>query len=356
MSVVLAIGILFLSVIRLVRSQNILVWLLSLIATEYGHFFALLCFVLVSGARLPVGAASLLFLAAILFLLPLEQAFRFKHPTLHQPVRFSKIWIPFRRAPPRETYVYSKRGDSKQYLDLYRPAPSEKYVPWILIIHGGAWKRGTPRQLAGFNSELVKRGYAVACVSYRLLPEGIWPAQRDDILEAIRFIKEKARDWRIDADRWVILGRSAGGQLAENVAYSVPDSSLKGCISFYAPSDMMEAYETGTENDLIKTRPLLREYLGGYRDLKKATYEEASAIRFVSAKSPPTLLFHGDADPIVPIEQSLRLHQALEKNGVKSTLIRLPWATHAFDFNPNGPSGQIATRAVSSFLRRVFPA
>jgi acetyl esterase/lipase len=93
---------------------------------------------------------------------------------------------------------------------------------------------GTRREL---NDWLARQGYAVASIDYRLCPEHKWPAQREDLLEAIEFLRAHATALGIDQAQFVLLGRSAGGQIATATAYWQHDPTIRGVVALYPPTD-----------------------------------------------------------------------------------------------------------------------
>ena len=248
--------------------------------------------------------------------------------------------------------VYAEHETGKLHLYFYR-ARSNRPSPCVVVLHTGGWDSGTPDEFVEFNSRLAGLGYSVAAIEYRLAPRWQWPAQREDVLDALRFLKSRHVALGIDPAKFVLLGRSAGGHIAETVAYGAHDPAIRGCISFYAPADMRFAYKYSREDDILHSPRLLRNFLGGTPDQAPGNYDSASAIELVDTGSPPTLLLHGKFDPLVWHRQSERLAKKLAGAGVPNLLVELPWATHAFDYNPRGPGGQIAGYAVEYFLADV---
>lgn len=246
---------------------------------------------------------------------------------------------------PRSAWAYS--GDLQ--LDFY-PAVGRSPAPCVIAIHGGGWDDGERGQIPQFNDWLARSGYAVAAISYRLAPGATWPAQRDDVSAAIAFVKAHASGWGVDPSRLVILGRSAGGQIAEASAYALHDPAVRGVVALYAPADMRFAYAFSREDDVIKSPSLLRKYLGGRPDEAGAAYDSASGILLVGPRTPPTLQIHGTIDTLVWHRQSERLAARLSEAGVPNLLVSLPWATHALEYNLSGPSGQLTRFAVEWFL------
>ncbi len=239
-------------------------------------------------------------------------------------------------------------------MDFYRAVrPAGEPAPCVVMIHGGGWDSGDRTQLSALNHRLARRGYAVAAISYRLAPAHHWPAQRDDVEAALDALHRDATALGIDPTRIVVMGRSAGGQIATAIAYRSGRSAIRGVVAYYAPHDLHFAWAFTKERDVLDSFKLMRNYLGGGPGEKKQAFDSASGYLAVNPQSPPTLLVHGQIDSLVWHRQSERLAEALEKQGVPHFFLSLPWATHGFDFNPSGPGGQLATYALEAFLASV---
>jgi acetyl esterase/lipase len=365
---ILALAAALLGLLTVFKAPDWIDWRLAILAGEFGHVAALVPLAVVvlvacsgrhsalSGATLVLGAAAL-----ALLLKPAAQAWRLgqtlptrlgaafgpEHPS--QPP-FSPFRL-FARGPdpvPAETMAYS----GSLLLDFFRAA-GRAPAPCVIVVHSGGWDTGERSELPGFDRWLARRGYAVAAIDYRLAPGSLWPAQRDDILAAVAFLRTNAAALGIDPARLVLFGRSAGGQLAEATAYAAHDPGIRGVIALYGPADMNFAYAFGREDDMLKSLHLLRQFLGGTPATARASYDSASGILQVNSASPPTLLMHGELDPLVWHRQSERLDRKLADAGVPHAFVSLPWATHAFEFNVNGPGGQLTTYSVEWFLSSV---
>ncbi len=348
-------------------------WKLAVLAGEFGHWLALLAMVIVVTAALVRGASptmatmalSLSLLAASLLLKPTFQAWRIgvrlptqlsvcfgASPTSRPAFSFLRLF--FGQDPvPVAPRTFKVAGGLP--LDFYPPTRRDEAdaSPCVIVIHGGGWDSGDRTQLPKFNHWLANRGYAVAAISYRLAPHHPWPAQRDDVLAAIAWLQSRAGDLGIDPTRLVLLGRSAGGQIAECVAYAAGNPAIRGVVGFYAPSDLIFGYVNTHENDMLKSPSLMRQYLGGTPESARANYESASALLQAQRTSPPTLLLHGLNDALSWHRHSDRLAARLTELGVPHAYVALPWATHAFDFNLHGPGGQLTTFALEWFLAGV---
>jgi len=241
-------------------------------------------------------------------------------------------------------------------IDRYLPLKSVDSSPWILVIHGGGWDSGNSEQLPDLNSHLANLGYTVFSIDYRLAPKVRWPEIKSDVLKAIAYIKSHSQAWNIDANRWVILGRSAGGQIAGAVAYSLKGVDRpQGFVSLYAPTDLTFGYEVGYEDDILASRGLIRALMGSPPLQNSDLYKTASMIEQVSINSCPTLLIHGKLDTLVWFKHAERLSSRLKVIGVKAAALVVPWGPHGFDFFLNGPEGQISTAAIEHFLDRMLP-
>lgn len=353
-------------------------WKLAILAGEYGHFLALLSGVLVAFVWWQGGMTGwnrfavmvLLGVAAVLLLWPTSQAWRISRGL---PGRLRAMWgagaLPTRRAlslrrlffprPTRRLPVQTRDvtrgdGDGVLPLDFYRAVGGPRGgAPCVVMIHGGGWDGGDRKQLADANHRLAARGYAVAAISYRLAPRHRWPAAAEDVAAAIAYLRAQAAELGIDPDRIVLFGRSAGGQLATAVGYRPGQPFIRGVVAYYAPHDLHFAWRNTPEGGILDFFTLMRQYLGGSPEEAPRAYAEASAYDAVGPQTPPTLLVHGGKDSLVWFRQSERLAARLAEHGVPHTYLALPWAVHAFDFNPDGPGGQLADFVLETFLAAV---
>lgn len=341
-------------------------WKLAIIAGEFGHWLVLLPLGLALAAGWGgTGAgrlATLLLcgLAAVGFLRPAFSARAIGRGLGAGAFSFTRLYTPANPAPASvRTEIFARPDGQELKLDFYAPAyvkdVLQKPRPCVVVIHGGGWDGGDRTQLAAWNARWVAQGYAVAAISYRLAPQSIWPAQREDVLAALAWLKTHARPLEIDPARLVLLGRSAGGQLATAVGYGAPDPSIRGVIALYAPHDMPFAWSVSREDDALNSIKLFRQYFSGPPDTpaRLALYQSASGQLLATKDSPPTLLIHGVPDTLAWYRHSERLAARLTELRVPHTHLQLPWATHGFDFSPNGPGGQLADYAITRFLAEV---
>lgn len=363
-----------LALLALFRAPTYLLWQVAVAVTEWGHLLAIaaLAAVLPGWRRTCVGrvGGALGLGAALLALSPLARALPVAR-TL--PARLEQAFGPARRpvgrpaplvagdllrglalptlAPP--SLVYQRVDGQELRLDFYPAQGANGPAPLVLVIHGGSWQSGDSSQLAPLNSYLAGRGYAVAAINYRFAPAAPFPAARDDALAALAFLKTQAVALGLDPTRTVVLGRSAGGQLALLVAYTANDPAIRGAVSFYAPADMVWGYDHPSNPLVLDSRGVLEAYLSGGPPGPNGSYSAASPIDAVGPNTPPTLLIHGGRDELVSPIQSERLAARLQAAERPHLYLALPWATHGADYNLSGPSGQLSTYAIEHFLAAV---
>lgn len=351
------------------RSPDWSSWKLALLAGEFGHWLAVAAlalavaaWVLRAGHGVVAGVTvAVSVVAAGLLLKPTWEARRIGATLPGELVKVFGGVAPARaafamgnyfEAAPKPVAMETREFAPGLKLDFYR-AMNRTAAPCVIVIHGGGWDSGDREQLPAFNHWLARLGYAVAAIDYRLAPKSIWPAQRDDTLAAMAYVKAHAAELGVDATRLVLFGRSAGGQIASAVAYESDDPAIRGLVSFYAPHDMFFAYTYAREDDILKSPALMRQYLGGTPAAAKANYESASGHQHARRGSPPTLLVHGTIDTLVWYRHSERLDGKLTEAQVPHAYVALPWGTHAFEFTLAGPSAQLATYALEHFLAVV---
>ncbi len=223
----------------------------------------------------------------------------------------------------------------------------------VIVVHGGSWSSGDSQQLPDLNSYLTRKGYHVASINYRMAPKWQTPAPVEDIKQALNYLTGHAAELHINTSRFILLGRSAGAQIALLAAYTLHDKRIKGVIDYYGPADMVWGYSIPSNPWIMNSRKVMDAYIGGSFSQVPAKYYACSPLEFVDDKAIPTLIIHGDNDVLVSPEHSLRLNLKLQQHNIRHYWLRLPWATHGFDYNLNGPGGQLAAYAVETFLNTV---
>ena len=240
-------------------------------------------------------------------------------------------------------------------LDLYRPIQTGQH-PTVVMIHGGAWQRGSPTDNASVSRYFAGQGYTVVAIAYRFAPQYPFPAQIEDVRSALEFIRQNAAKYEIDLNRMAIMGRSAGAHLAMLAAYRAsplkpPDTPpFRAVVNYYGPVDLTKGYFDPPNPDPIDSQKTLKAFLGGTPDQFPDLYQAASPINFVRPNLPPTLLVYGGRDHIVQAKFGRYLSEQLQASGNIAAFLEIPWAEHAFDALPSGLSNQLALHYTERFL------
>ena len=235
-------------------------------------------------------------------------------------------------------------------LDIYRPVSAGRY-PSVIQVYGGAWQRGAPADDPTFAMYLAAHGFVVFAIDYRHAPQWRWPAQIDDVRAALRWVREHGDEYGADVSRLALLGRSAGAELALVAAYEFSAvSTIRAVVSYYGPVDLTDGYRNPPRPDPLDVRSIEATFLGGTPDEMPDVYREASPITYVSGRLPPSLLIYGGRDHVVSPRFGAMLNDRLHAAGATSVLLTIPWAEHAFDAIPNGPSGQLSLYYTQQFL------
>jgi len=212
--------------------------------------------------------------------------------------------------------VYAPREDEPLRADVYRPAGKGPF-PGVLCVHGGAWTVGNKNQMAAIARQLAEAGYTAVTINYRLAPKYKFPAQIEDCRAALLWMRENARQYKIDPDRLGAWGYSAGGHLVALLGTS--GTGLKAVVAGGAPCDFRNV-------PLDSQR--LAFWLGGTRHELPKIYQAASPAEFVSADDPPMFFYHGQLDGVVPVEHPTEMAAELKRLGVTARLYVVPKAGH----------------------------
>jgi acetyl esterase/lipase len=365
---VLLIALFLLSLLSVFEAPAYYLWLAAILVTELPLVFALISALLVvSGfwvtkyrlAGTIVGVISIL-----LYLSPIVRAYNVAATLKNEvdtafgpaagndrPFSFANMFIPTKKVN-HKTLTYVKYADTTLTLNYYQSQVPGKR-PCVIVVHGGSWAGGDKEQLPELNSHLTLKGYNIASIDYRMAPKYLNPAPVDDLKHALKYLRRHAGELNIDTNNFVLLGRSAGAQIALLAAYTLNDKDIKGVIDFYGPADMVWGYSVPGNPWIMDSRGVMEAYLGGSYDTVPKNYVASSPLQFVNGAVVPTLIIHGGNDVLVAYEHSRRLDIKLEQYNVKHYWLKLPWATHGFDFILNGPGGQLSTYAVERFLKET---
>ncbi len=252
--------------------------------------------------------------------------------------------------------IYGRKHGTCLTLDVFTPAKDANGAALVLVVSGG-WFSSHQAINPGFANEFLKRGYTVFAVVHGSQPKFTIPEVVSDMHRAVRFIRHNAKEYGIDPDRIGITGASAGGHLSlmqgtagdkgnEKAADPIDrvSSRVQAVACFFPPTDFLNYGKPGEE-------ALGRGVLAGFKapfdfqeyDRKLNAYvlitdetrrreigKQISPVYHVSADDPPTLIIHGDADKLVPIQQAELIVAVLKEAGVQAELVVRKDAAHGW--------------------------
>jgi acetyl esterase/lipase len=198
------------------------------------------------------------------------------------------------RQPPPVDLRLAYGSDPNQFLDLRLPTSKEKSYPLAINIHGGFWRAKYNLDHAGhLCAALTAKGLATANLEYRRVGNegGAWPGTFADIRSAYQFLIQNAQKHNLDAQKVVILGHSAGGQLALCLAAHEP--RVTTVVSLAGVVDLQRAYQLHLSHDAVL------EFLRGTPAEVPDHYREADPMQ-LSITMARQWLIHGTSDDVVP--------------------------------------------------------
>lgn len=245
---------------------------------------------------------------------------------------------------------YKTIGNKKVKLHLLIPeGHKSKPKPLIIFVKGSGWGKNKPQDSFMFIpqlAEFAKKGYVVASVEHRTSHEAKFPAQIQDVNSAVLFLKNNAKEYQINPKLVGVWGTSSGGHLAALLGTGChvlelrgekSDSKYNSCVQavvdWYGPTDFLQMSKA-TPSYYAEAPESAESLLIGTPILEnKEKVRKANPITYVTKDSPPFLIMHGDEDKRVPFNQSELLYEALKKNGVDATLIKVKGGGHGSGFS-----------------------
>ena len=221
-------------------------------------------------------------------------------------------------------------------LDIYHQKGIDSLAPLLVFIHGGGWHKGHRDDYRKYLIDFANKGYITATISYRFYERGVFPAALSDVKCAIQWLSTHAKDYHIDRENIAIIGGSAGGHLSMMAAYTsgileydtlckqndkIP--KIKAVVNLYGPSDL-------TRPKAVNTSSVIGLIGDTYKNAPEK-YLKASPMNYITNDDPPTLIFHGTIDELVPIEQSDILCEKLSEASVVNEYHRLKGWPHTMD-------------------------
>ena len=228
-------------------------------------------------------------------------------------------------------------------LDLFIPDHVPAPRPTILWVRGGGWRSGD-KNVENPCEFLAQHGFVAANIEYRGSPEIIAPGNVHDCKAAVRWLRANAGAYGIDPQRIGVYGGSAGGHLVALLATTTGVAELEGdrghagvssqvqaACDYCGPSDLTRIALPAIRQQFPLLYDVTAEYLGGPVDERRELARLVSPLRWVSRTAAPLLIVHGDADSVVPVEESHIFHEALKAAGAVVDLHIVQGGDHSWD-------------------------
>lgn len=229
--------------------------------------------------------------------------------------------------------TYGVENGQTLKLDVWEVQDSKTPVPTLVYYHGGGWVFGDRTGATLMFLPYLEMGWNVVNVEYRMASASPAPAAVEDCRCALRWLVKNAKQYNLDTDRIVLTGHSAGGHLSlisgmlpegtalENNCPGDEKLKVAAIINWYGISDVGDLLHGSNQRDYavmwMGSQPNSAEIAG-----------RVSPLTYVRAGLPPIMSIHGDSDPVVPYEQSVRLHKALAAAGVPNELVTIKGGSH----------------------------
>ncbi len=222
---------------------------------------------------------------------------------------------------------YSRPGGFSLKLDAHIP-PGDGSFPAVILVHGGGWSAGdkSGKFIQPLFGPLNETGFAWFSINYRLAPQFSYPAPAEDLEAAVRFVKQHAKEYKVNPARIALMGESAGGHLV-NVVGAKNDVGVAAVVCFYGPIDLVEWSKR------LEGKPLSPSVQAFFRmttldETGRAHIRVASPRIYLNSKTPPFLVIHGTRDEAVSYSQALLTVELLRKRGIPCELITIPDGVH----------------------------
>lgn len=263
--------------------------------------------------------------------------------------------------------VYGTNGQQPLHALVYRAtaAPGGAPARILVYVHGGGWGAGTVHDREGDMRWFADRGYLVVSVEYTLSRESVhpWNVAEGQVGCALAWIGANAAQFGGNPARLALFGESAGGNLVVNVAYKAAAGTLQpSCpgtmpriAAVIAPYPVLDAVRMYHNDDLIagKFAPMMTtRYTGGTPAQFADRYVAISSPNAINRAAPPTLLFSGLSDHLLPPAAAFDFAAKAKAVGVDIRVIAVPHAEHSFDQTGGSIGSQIVRGGTVQFLAR----
>jgi acetyl esterase/lipase len=266
--------------------------------------------------------------------------------------------------------VYATVDSQPLSVAVYRPRGAVRPAPTLFYIHGGGWTSGSETDLPTQMRWFADRGWVVVSAQYRLATttDHTWDRASTDVACALSWTVRNAAQFGADPSRLVVMGQSAGGNLALNLAYGAAagraSSACGGVVPVpravavdYPAVDPARLYDNDFTIGSFAIHDAAAEYVGGSPQQYPDRYRATSSASFITAKAPPTLIIQGEQDSLVPPDSVYGFADQARAAQVDITLAKIPFVNHSYDGLTAGSLGTQAflTTSQNYLEKRVQP-
>jgi acetyl esterase/lipase len=248
---------------------------------------------------------------------------------------------------------FADDGKSYHMLDIYLPKIVKSNYPVIIYVYGSAWfsdnSKGSDMNTVG--AALLNAGYAVVTPNHRSSSDSLFPAQIQDIKAVIRYVRENCSTYNLDTSFIGISGSSSGGHLAAlagtsggnaNYTYDSITMNIEGNLGkntnfsskvhavcdWFGPTDLLLMDSCRGSMAYAEGKSPEETLIGCSKKNCRSKFIFINPITYIDPSDPPFLIFHGDADNVVPYCESQLLYNALQASGVSSEFVIVPGGQH----------------------------
>ena len=229
--------------------------------------------------------------------------------------------------------TYHQANGMELKIDVYQPRNQTDPAPTFIYYHGGGWVAGSKEVNVLRLIPYLEKGWAAVNVQYRLGDVSLAPAAVEDSLCALRWIARNADQYGFDTDRLVVSGNSAGGHLALTTGMIPAEAELdRQCLANETPkvAAIVNWYGITDVADLIEgpnQKGYAVRWLGAQPNRNEIA-DRVSPLNYIREDLPPVISIHGNADPVVPYDHAIQLHESLNRSEVVNELITVPNGLH----------------------------
>lgn len=240
--------------------------------------------------------------------------------------------------------VYGRKFGTALTMDVFKPKNTNGFG--IIYVVSGGWFSAHEAINPAMYQPFLNRGYTVFAVVHGSQPRFIIPEITQDMHRAVRYIRQNAKKYGIDPDKLGVAGGSAGGHLSLTLGtqgklgdvnakdpIDRQNSAIQAVACFFPPTDFLNYGQPGEDATGVNTLKDFKSAFGPQADTaegRKKLAREISPFYFITSNMPPTLIIHGNADKLVPIQQAEIFVKRSEELGAKAKLIVKEGKSHGW--------------------------